>query len=1027
MRNKQLLLSGRAVTTNAANVPADRYSFLHLSDAEPNLGTAQANDYVLVYNTHANSTGNRIWSSQLILAHANANAAFAAANAAFANANGAFASANAAFANANGAFAKSNAGYNQANSGFIQANSAFGHANAAYLSQNATGQYANSAFIKANSAFDHANAAYQSQNATGQYANSAFFHANSAYQSQNTTGEYANAAFIRANNSLDANNGGTVTGDVRITGNLIVAGETTYVNTSQVLIGDNIITLNAAINQASAPTVDAGIEIDRGNAANVYLLWNETIDKWTVTNDGTGYYGIASDAAESYANSAFVTANAAFANANGAFAKANGAYTHANSGFVHANAGFLQANAAFNTGNAAFIRANNSLDANNGGTVTGNVIIVGNLTSNTLTTTGSNGSISGANAIFTNYIFAANGTVDLFIYANNAYANANGAFAAANAAFANANGAFAKSNSAFANANGAFAAANAAYIHANSGFIQANAGFIHANSGFFQANAAFANANGAFAAANAAYIQANSGFIQANASFSHANAAFANANGAFAAANAAYIQANSGFFQANAAFANANGAFAAANAAYNHANSGFIHANSAYATANFKTETFVQDTEPLTANVDDIWIDSTSGIQYVYINSNTANQWVEFSAYGTPLNGTANVQFADQTIFPITTSRPLVLSTGGDLHLNASGNVVTFNVVPSNPSISLGSSDRPFKNVWISNASIHMQGNELPGGAQPVRITNDANNVVIESGGVKIKGGALQANSFLDISHIYALNVESSLVISNATFSSQNALVKIVGSNTGYSQPPINPGYMLHITGKQNTASRIINDSFGSDANTYPIYAGRAARGTADAPTAVKAGDYLARYTGNGYDGTNYAAFGTARMDIIATEDHTTLNKGTSIIFSTMANNTNVLSNIANFDGNTSTFYGTVQATKGYLQLPRSANSGANSVAVTIDFANDSIVRATINNNMTVNFTNYIAGKSVQLWVYNRDSGGGSTHTVTHGVAATNATNQSTTKNIPGPGLAVFQYVSWDGNLANTQVVIHQG
>jgi len=70
MRNKQILLSGRAVTTNAANVPADRYSFLHLSDAEPNLGTAEANDYVLVFNTTANSTGNRLWSTKLITAFA---------------------------------------------------------------------------------------------------------------------------------------------------------------------------------------------------------------------------------------------------------------------------------------------------------------------------------------------------------------------------------------------------------------------------------------------------------------------------------------------------------------------------------------------------------------------------------------------------------------------------------------------------------------------------------------------------------------------------------------------------------------------------------------------------------------------------------------------------------------------------------------------------------------------------------------------------------------------------------------------
>jgi len=897
MRNKQVLLSGRAVTTNAANVPADRYSFLHLSDAEPNLGTAQANDYVLVYNTHANSTGNRIWSSQLILAYANANGAFAKANGAYANANGAFAAANGAYANANGAFAQSNAAYIHANSGFIQTNSAFGHANAAYQSQNATGQYANSAFIKANSAFDHANAAYLSQNATGQYANSAFFHANSAYQSQNTTGQYANAAFVRANNSLDANNGGTVTGDVRITGNLTVAGATTYVNTSSVLIADNIITLNAAINQASAPTVDAGIEVDRGNAANVYLLWNETIDKWTVTNDGTGYYGIASDAAESYANSAFVTANAAFANANGAFAKANGAYTHANSGFIQANAGFLQANAAFNTGNAAFIRANNSLDANNGGTVTGNVTIVGNLTSNTLTTTGSNGSISGANAIFTNYIFAANGTVDLLIYANNAYANANGAFAAANAAFANANGAFAKSNAAFANANGAFAAANAAYNHANSGFIQANAGFIHANSGFFQANAAFANANGAFAAANAAY---------------------------------------------------------------NQSNSAFIHANSAYATANFKTETFVQDTAPASANVDDIWIDSTSGIQYVYINSNSSNQWVEFSAYSSPLNGTANIQFADQTIFTVNSAQDLVISNPSTANIKLiSGNtIITGNLI----------ADAPGKDAFFNN---------------------------------------LRAVYF---------RVNTETIIANS------AAVNIVGSTGYFTQLPTSNGYMMQITGPDNAVTRVVNDSAG--VASYSAFIGRHSRGTHQNPTAAQANDLLARFSGNGYGATGYGInAGGASMDVYATENYTDTARGSKLIFSTTANGTNARTVSATIDANTATFSGTIVPQKGFVYATRTANVG-NSVAVTIDFANDAFVRCTVNSNMTVNFTNFTTGKIVDLWVTNLS---GTARTITHGVSATNATNNGTTESIPSTSTAKFQFYSFDGNLGNTYVAIVQG
>jgi len=127
----------------------------------------------------------------------------------------------------------------------------------------------------------------------------AYAHANAAFDKANNSTDswvrnQANSAFIRANNSLDANVGGNVTGDVRITGNLTVTGNTVYANTQTVLIADNIITLNAAIPQSGTPIYDAGIEIDRGNLANTLLLWNETQDRWTFTNDGTVYANIGS-------------------------------------------------------------------------------------------------------------------------------------------------------------------------------------------------------------------------------------------------------------------------------------------------------------------------------------------------------------------------------------------------------------------------------------------------------------------------------------------------------------------------------------------------------------------------------------------------------------------------------------------------------------------------------------------------------------------------------------------------------------
>ena len=85
-----------------------------------------------------------------------------------------------------------------------------------------------------------------------------------------------------------------IAGNIVITGNLNVQGNTLYTQTETVLIEDNIITLNAAIGQASLPTRDAGIEIDRGLSPNSQIIWNETVDRWTYTHDGSIYYNIGS-------------------------------------------------------------------------------------------------------------------------------------------------------------------------------------------------------------------------------------------------------------------------------------------------------------------------------------------------------------------------------------------------------------------------------------------------------------------------------------------------------------------------------------------------------------------------------------------------------------------------------------------------------------------------------------------------------------------------------------------------------------
>lgn len=68
------------------------------------------------------------------------------------------------------------------------------------------------------------------------------------------------------------------------TGNLTVSGTTTYINTTQLNVGDNIISLNADLPSNTAATENAGVEVNRGSSANVQLIWDESVDRWSIGN-----------------------------------------------------------------------------------------------------------------------------------------------------------------------------------------------------------------------------------------------------------------------------------------------------------------------------------------------------------------------------------------------------------------------------------------------------------------------------------------------------------------------------------------------------------------------------------------------------------------------------------------------------------------------------------------------------------------------------------------------------------------------
>lgn len=83
--------------------------------------------------------------------------------------------------------------------------------------------------------------------------------------------------------------------DVYVTGNFTVLGNTTQVDTQNTTIKDNVIILNNGEtgNGVTSANSVSGFFVDRGNLADVALLWNEPTQTWVITTDGVTYTNIA--------------------------------------------------------------------------------------------------------------------------------------------------------------------------------------------------------------------------------------------------------------------------------------------------------------------------------------------------------------------------------------------------------------------------------------------------------------------------------------------------------------------------------------------------------------------------------------------------------------------------------------------------------------------------------------------------------------------------------------------------------------
>ena len=109
-------------------------------------------------------------------------------------------------------------------------------------------------------------------------------------------------------------------------------------------------------------------------------------------------------------------------------------------------------------------------------------------------------------------------------------------------------------------------------------------------------------------------------------------------------------------------------------------------------------------TPPHSPVVGDIWIQSTTAVQYIYFNDGNSSQWAEMEAYQSFSgggNGTGNIDLTE----------------------------VSSDIIPSSTnSYSLGNSARQWQDLWVSNATIYM--NSVPLTSDGANLKYNGNTVL---------------------------------------------------------------------------------------------------------------------------------------------------------------------------------------------------------------------------------------------------------------------------------------------------------
>ena len=105
-------------------------------------------------------------------------------------------------------------------------------------------------------------------------------------------------------------------GTVEISGNLLVKGETTTVNTTELDIEDNIITLNSGETGAGITLNEAGIKIERGQLADAFFKYDEDVSGFIAIDGASQLISLATNEIDSRSQNLLLNAGTSTINVN---------------------------------------------------------------------------------------------------------------------------------------------------------------------------------------------------------------------------------------------------------------------------------------------------------------------------------------------------------------------------------------------------------------------------------------------------------------------------------------------------------------------------------------------------------------------------------------------------------------------------------------------------------------------------------------------------------------------------------------